>query len=195
VQLPVPVFMVILEKIYLIKRQQISMKTFTYLLICFVWNVLACTPVDTDKSNTISLFAEETNEARQLPSFSLMNSNNEIININSFNGKKVFVNLWATWCPPCRKEMPSIAKLYQSIDTSKAVFIMVSLDDNFDKARNYVKTQKLNLPIYYPVENLPALFNVSGIPTTFIFNEQGLLVQRVDGGDDFNTAKYKAMLK
>ncbi|MBA3285375.1 MAG: TlpA family protein disulfide reductase [Nitrosopumilus sp.] len=58
-------------------------------------------------------------------------------------GKKVFVNLWATWCPPCRKEMPSIIKLYQSIDTSKADYIMVSLDDNFDKASNYVKTQKL----------------------------------------------------
>jgi thiol-disulfide isomerase/thioredoxin len=155
--------------------------------------LLACTsPVSSDE---VSMTSEEVNEAKQLPSFMLMNANNEILNINSFNGKKVFVNLWATWCPPCRKEMPSIAKLYQSVDTSKAVFIMLSLDDNFDKARSYVNKQKLNLPIYYPVENLPKLFNVSGIPTTFIFNEQGMLVQRVDGGDDFNTAKYKAMLK
>lgn len=161
--------------------------------IIFFSYLLACTsPVSND---TVSMTSEEANEAKQLPSFMLMNAKNEIININSFNGKKVFVNLWATWCPPCRKEMPSIAKLYQSIDTSKSVFIMLSLDDNFDKARNYVKTQKLNLPIYYPVENLPTLFNVTGIPTTFIFNEQGLLVQRVDGGDDFNTPHYKAMLK
>ncbi len=161
--------------------------------IIFFSYMIACTsPVSND---TVSLTSEEANEAKQLPSFMLMNAKNEIININSFNGKKVFVNLWATWCPPCRKEMPSIAKLYQSIDTTKAVFIMLSLDDNFDKARNYIKTQKMNLPIYYPAENLPKLFNVTGIPTTFIFNEQGLLVQRVDGGDDFNTPRYKAMLK
>lgn len=130
-----------------------------------------------------------------LPSFTVQNVKGEAVNMQSFKGKKVFVNLWATWCPPCRREMPSIQKLAQSVDSSKVAFVMLSLDDDFNKAKSYVQKQKIGLPVYYPGENLPELFNVPGIPVTFIFNENGELVRRIDGGDDYNTSKYREILK
>lgn len=151
---------------------------------------------------TISIAACFNNNKREeaasqfaLPSFTVQDINGRSINLQSFKGKKVFVNLWASWCPPCRREMPSIEKLSQSVDTGKVVFIMLSLDDNFYKAKKFIQNQKLKLPVYYPAESLPDLFNVQGIPVTFIFNENGELIQRIEGGDDYYSKRYRNMLK
>jgi thiol-disulfide isomerase/thioredoxin len=130
-----------------------------------------------------------------LPAFTVQDVNGNTINLQHFKGKKLFVNLWASWCPPCRAEMPSIEKLFRSVDTSKVVFVMLSLDDHFDKAKKFIGRQRLNLPIYYPAENLPALFNVQAIPATFIFNESGDLIQRIDGSDDYNRDEYRKLLQ
>jgi thiol-disulfide isomerase/thioredoxin len=130
-----------------------------------------------------------------LPTFTVQDVNGNIINMQDLKGKKVFVNLWASWCPPCRREMPSIEKLASSVDSSKVRFVMLSLDDNFDKARAFVKQQKLSLPIYYPAGNLPGLFNVNSIPTTFIFDESGKLAKRIDGGDDYDSQSYRELLQ
>lgn len=130
-----------------------------------------------------------------LPGFLLQDINGQPVNLQSFRGKKVFVNLWASWCPPCRREMPSIQKLYQSVDTSRVAFVMLSLDDQFEKAKAFVKNQKLKLPIYYPSQHLPELFNVQGIPVTFIFDEQGTLIQRIDGAADYHNNEYRKLLQ
>lgn len=140
-----------------------------------------------------NITSAEAKSGVQLPAFKMVNASGELVDLQSFKGKKVFVNLWASWCPPCRREMPSIEKLYRSIDTSKSAFVMLALDDNFEKSRQYIQSQKLNLPAYYPAENLPELFNVPGIPATFIFDEQGKLIEKVEGGDDYNTEKYRQL--
>jgi thiol-disulfide isomerase/thioredoxin len=129
-----------------------------------------------------------------LPLFNMLTVENKTINLSSFKGKKVFVNLWATWCPPCRAEIPSIEKLAAKTDKSKVVFVMLALDNQFEKAINYAAKNKMTLPVYYPAENLPQLFNVEGIPTTFIFDEQGKLIHQQVGSVDYNTSKYVGML-
>lgn len=150
---------------------------------------------ETRQTNTENNMATAAPKATTVPSFTVQNIQGQPVNLQSFKGKKLFVNLWASWCPPCRREMPSIEKLFQSVDTSKVAFVMLSLDDNFDKAKKFINNQKLKLPVYYPTENLPELFNVQGIPATFIFNEKGELIQRIDGGDDYNSDLYRNMLK
>ena len=130
-----------------------------------------------------------------LPSFRLRDVKGNEVQLQNLKGKKLFVNLWASWCPPCKREMPSIEKLYQSLDTAKVQFVLLSLDDQFEKAKDYVAGNKLDLPIFYPAEDLPALFNVQGIPATFIFDENGALIKRVDGMDDYDTRSYRDMLK
>jgi thiol-disulfide isomerase/thioredoxin len=130
-----------------------------------------------------------------LPEFELLDVNDKPVNLQDFKGKKLFVNLWASWCPPCRAEMPSIEKLYKSSDSNKVAFVMVSLDDNFEKAKNYVAKKKLKLPVYYPQRNLPGIFNVQSIPATFIFDESGNLIQAIEGSTDYNTSQFRDMLK
>jgi thiol-disulfide isomerase/thioredoxin len=148
--------------------------------------------LETSTNNTAAAALQATSV---VPAFTVQDVNGNTINLQHFKGKKLFVNLWASWCPPCRAEMPSIEKLFRSVDTSKVVFVMLSLDDHFDKAKKFINRQRLNLPIYYPAENLPALFNVQAIPATFIFNESGDLIQRTDGGDDYNRNEYRKLLQ
>ena len=150
--------------------------------------------IDLAPSQTINV-AEHSAKTDELPAFKMQNANGSAVNLQTLKGKKVMVNIWASWCPPCKREMPSIEKLYKTLDTSKVAFVLLSLDDSFDEALRYVSSRKLNLPVYYPAENLPAIFNVQSIPTTFIFNESGKLVKHVEGADDFNTASYKELFK
>jgi thiol-disulfide isomerase/thioredoxin len=152
------------------------------------------TPVENQTvSNSYAAAAPGTLSA--LPAFTMVDVNGNLVNLESLKGKKLFVNLWASWCPPCRREMPSIERLYQTVDTSKVAFVLLSLDDQFEKGKRYMASKKFELPLYYPAKNLPVLFSVEGIPATFIFNEQGELIKRVDGSDDYNTAMYKKLLK
>jgi thioredoxin-related protein len=91
--------------------------------------------------------------------------------------------------------MPSIQKLYRSVDTSKVAFVMLGLDDAFEKSKNYMSSQKLDMPLYYPAQNMPEMFNVPSIPTTFIFDEKGQLIDKIVGGDDYDTDKYRKLLR
>jgi thiol-disulfide isomerase/thioredoxin len=152
---------------------------------------------DVSSANTKKLSTDSNTAMKTdaLPSFSLQDAAGKPVNLQELKGKKLLVNLWASWCPPCRQEMPSIQKLYNSVDTSKVFFALISLDENYDKAKSFIDARKISIPVYFPMENLPALFNVASIPTTFIFNENGNLVHRTDGGDDYNTREYKALLK
>jgi thiol-disulfide isomerase/thioredoxin len=129
-----------------------------------------------------------------LPSLQIINTDNQSFNLSQFRGKKVFVNLWATWCPPCRAEIPSIENLASKTDRSKVEFVMLSLDDDFIKAKIYAANNKMKLPVYYPTGNLPQLFNVEGIPTTFIFNENGEIIYEHTGGLDYDTKEFAELL-
>lgn len=133
-------------------------------------------------------------KAANLPDFMVKNDQGKTVNLNSFKGKKVFVNLWATWCGPCRKEMPSIESLYNKTKGKKVEFVMLSLDDDFNKAINYKTTNKLSMLMYYPAANLPALFNVDGIPATFVFNEKGELVKTIQGSTNYDTQEFVDLL-
>ena len=173
-----------------------------FVLIAFlVFTVAACSNNQKEENSIASEKQQEsstdanTAASSALPSFSLQDINGNPVNLQSLKGKKLFVNLWASWCPPCKREMPSIEKLYHSVDSNKVKFLLVSFDDAFEKAKKYVSSKKMKLPIYYPMENPPALFNVDGIPATFIFSESGELIKRIDGSEDYNTAQYKSLLQ
>lgn len=130
-----------------------------------------------------------------LPSFAIMNSRNETVNLESFKGKKLFVNLWATWCGPCRAEIPSIQQLAAKTNPDKVAIIMLSLDDDFATAKDFAAATNMNLPVYFPAGQLPTLFTVEAIPTTFIFNEKGELIHRQVGADNYNAPEYAELLK
>lgn len=130
-----------------------------------------------------------------LPNMQLEDAAGNSHNLQTFKGKKVFFNIWASWCPPCKAEMPSIEKLYKSVDANKAAFVMLTVDDKFQTAKDYVRSAKLDLPVYFAQGDLPQLFQVEGIPATFIFDENGVLVQQIVGSRDYDTDEFRAMFQ
>jgi thiol-disulfide isomerase/thioredoxin len=180
-------------------KNKIQASLFLVAAITMVLNACSDHATSVETSSSTERSATDSHTAKSginmLPAFSVQDISGNTINLRDLKGKKLVVNLWASWCPPCRHEMPSIEKLQRSVDSSKVSFAMISLDDDFEKAKKYVKSKNISLPVYYPMENLPEIFNVQSIPTTFIFNENGELIHRVDGGEDYDTKEYRELLK
>lgn len=176
-----------------------KIKTMVFIgLLLAIFTACNNTPNDIDTSlikNKESIQTNYAPETASLPSFQITTVDGSIINLADFKGKNVFVNLWATWCPPCRIEMPSIEKLTQKTDKEKVAFVMLSLDENFELAKQFIKVNHLKLPIYYPAENLPAMFNTNGIPATFIFNKEGELIKVNKGMENYDSDSYVQLLK
>jgi thiol-disulfide isomerase/thioredoxin len=113
-----------------------------------------------------------------------------------FKGKVVFLNLWATWCGPCKAEMPGIQELYNSLPPDSVVFVMLSLDKEGlqPKVKKYIADKQFTFPVYMPSGYLTEQLNVPSIPTTFIINREGKIVSKEVGTTNFNTAKFRKFL-
>ncbi|MCA8833228.1 TlpA family protein disulfide reductase [Hymenobacter pini] len=116
-------------------------------------------------------------------------------NLRDLQGKVVLVNLWATWCPPCVAEMPGLQKLYTQVDKRKVAFVMVSLDQNQEKARRFVAHKGYTFPVYFPAAPLPPAFDSEVIPTTIIVGPDGKIAARHEGMADYDTPEFKAALE
>lgn len=115
----------------------------------------------------------------------------------SYRGRVVFLNLWATWCGPCRAEMPGIEKLYQKLDKSKFAFVMLSLDKDEDlqKIKNYVSKNNYSFPVFQPSGFLPDQLQVPSIPTTFIISPNGKILKKHVGTQQYDTEKFRKFLE
>lgn len=165
-----------------------------WIAILLMIGVYSCGNGNTETKDEITAVTSTAEPAVALPSFVVMDSEGKQFNLQDLKGKKVFVNLWASWCPPCRAEMPSIQKLYEKSQGSNVAFVMLALDNDFKKSLQYMSTAGFLLPAYYPAAPLPELFNVPGIPATFIFDEKGQLVRKIEGSDNYNTDEFVNLL-
>lgn len=176
------------------------MKTLRILSVILVIARIALAPacssaIEESKNDEAATASQQVNQVQTLPSFVMMDTNGNKVSLASFKGKKVFINLWATWCPPCRREIPSIEKLYKEADKEKSVFVLLSLDQDVEAAKKFALANKLQAPVFFPAGPLPALLNVDAIPASYIFNEQGELVKEIKGMDDYYTSEYIDLFK
>ncbi|WP_339706468.1 TlpA disulfide reductase family protein [Algoriphagus aquimarinus] len=125
--------------------------------------------------------------------FNLIDKEGKTISLNKFKGKVIFMNLWATWCAPCIAEMPSINQLHDEMG-DEVVFVMLSLDQNFEKAKAFDKRKGYDLPIYAPADNLPAMYESSAIPTTYVIDAAGNLALTHKGMADYSNPEFKKFL-
>jgi thiol-disulfide isomerase/thioredoxin len=113
--------------------------------------------------------------------------------LKDFKGQVIFMNMWATWCPPCIAEMPSIDKLHEEMGDNVA-FVMLSLDQDFKKAKVFNKDKGYDLPIYAAASNLPAMYQSSAIPTTYVIDADGNLALTHKGMADYSDPEFKEFL-
>lgn len=128
--------------------------------------------------------------------FKMVSLDGKTISFESLKGKVVFMNMWATWCPPCIAEMPNIQKLYEKVGSDKIAFVMLSLDeDGMDKVKKFIDKKGFTFPVYLPASQLPQEFYSNAIPTTFIISPEGKIVAKQEGMAEYNTQEVREFLE
>lgn len=106
--------------------------------------------------------------------FKLKDLNGKEVSLSDYKGKKVFLNFWATWCPPCKAEMPEMEKLYQETKDSDLVILAVNLDEDKDTVQKFMSSNKYNFPVLLDIDNIVASkYEVISIPTSFFIDKEG----------------------
>jgi thiol-disulfide isomerase/thioredoxin len=128
--------------------------------------------------------------SQNIPDFEVTNLNGETIKCSDLKGKIVFLNFWATWCPPCQAEMPSIERLYQQFDGTDFEILAVSVGENAETVNDFLSQTPYSFPIALnPEGNLGALYAARGIPTTYILNRDGTIIAAKIGAQAWDTQK------
>jgi peroxiredoxin len=117
---------------------------------------------------------EPMKENMPTPDFSLSAPDGKKVSLKDFRGKIVFLNFWASWCIPCREEMPAMERLYQEFKDKNFVVLAVSVKDRRQDAINFVKELKLTYPIALDPEGQAGLlYGAWGLPTTYLIGPNG----------------------
>lgn len=124
---------------------------------------------------------EKADAVRQSADFSLNDLEGENWHLQELHGKVVLVNFWATWCPPCRKEMPDLQALFDKYKGKGLIVISIS-DEEAAKVKPFVEAQHITYPVMLdPGRKVHELFQVEGIPKSFVYDREGNLVaQSID---------------
>ena len=117
--------------------------------------------------------------------FAFLDGNGKSVTLNDLKGKVVFINFWATWCPPCLQEMPSIHKLKQTFKGEDIVFLLVDVDNQYEQANAFMKKNNYDLPVYVANGPIPSEFVGRGIPTTVVLDRSGTMLAKIEGGRDY----------
>ncbi len=121
---------------------------------------------------------------------SIYNAND--LNLQTLDGKVVFINHWATWCPPCRAEMPSLARLYE--DYKDQVSFIFITNESLTEVAPYFKKHAFEFPTYNPQSSIPKEINSSSLPATFILDKKGQVVLQEFGAADWNSNSVRTLL-
>ena len=136
---------------------------------------------------------EVEDQCRQNPAFKLRDLKSVAWAFRDLRGKVVLVNFWATWCPPCRREMPDMEALYQRFGPHGLVILAIS-DQDAGKVAPFIAAQKYTYPILLdPGRKVHQLFGVEGIPKSFLYDRNGKLV--AEAIDRRTERQFLAMLK
>ncbi|MDZ7262437.1 MAG: TlpA family protein disulfide reductase [candidate division KSB1 bacterium] len=130
-------------------------------------------------SFTVSARWEENkSDSKQAPDFSLPNLEGKQVKLSDFKGKVIILDFWATWCPPCRMEIPDFIDLYKTYQDTGLVILGVALDQEGEKVvKPFAKKQGINYPILMGNAQVVQKYGgIQGIPTTFIINQEGKII-------------------
>lgn len=119
------------------------------------------------------------------PDFELSTADGEVIRLSELRGKAVIINFWASWCPPCRAEMPAIEAVHQSHNDSGLVILGVNAtnQDNMTQVNEFVINMDLTFQILFDTAGVAQeLYSVSALPSTFFIDREGMIREVIIGG-------------
>jgi len=121
------------------------------------------------------------------PNFTLPGLDGKMVSLTDYKGEVVLLNIWATWCPPCVEEMPSMEKLHQELKDEGFEILAVSVDVSGTKAvLPFMKKHKLSFPALIDSKGaIKSFYQTTGVPESFIIDKDGIIVEKVIGPRDW----------
>ena len=169
------------------------MQRIIFLLLAFlILPLAACTKADAPKKGTV---AAEKSPAPDVSVTAL--ANGSTLKLSDLKGKVVLLNFWATWCPPCREEIPSMMKLNSIMAGKPFQMVAVSIDEGGKPAiEAFFKESGFSLPTYLDESGASAKsYGITGVPESFIIDKQGVLVKKIIGGFSWDSPETVLFLE
>lgn len=127
------------------------------------------------------------------PDFALKDAEGNTVRLSDYQGKKVLLNFWATWCPPCRAEMPHMQKFYADYQAKDVVILGVNLthtEKNAENVKAFAQKLQITFPIVLDQEgHVTETFQVSVYPTTFLLDSNGVIREKFQGAIHYDVMK------
>lgn len=141
--------------------------------------------------------SEASDIGKAAPVFELKDLEGKKVSLADFKGKVILLNFWATWCAPCKAEMPSIENLYKRFKDKGLIVIGVSVDNSETTVRSFVKEKGLTFPILLDKGKEVSFddYGVIGLPVTFLIDKKGIIVDKVFGERQWDSEEAKEKIK
>lgn len=128
--------------------------------------------------------------------FNFVDGNEDVRHTSSLRGKVIFINFWASWCPPCRAEFPSIERLYSAFkDHPDIFFLMINEDNDLSAGYDYLRKNAYSVPVYRVSGPVPPEIYTGILPTTVVLDKDGEIRLRHEGFADYGSQKFMEELE
>ncbi len=128
-------------------------------------------------TNSKSVSSTGLGKGKPAPDFTLKTLDGKEVSLSDLRGKVVLINFWATWCPPCRSEMPLFERVYREYKDKGFEILAVSTDSSLEPVKKFVKDYKLSFKIAYDDKNVAGLYGIQGLPTSFLIDRDGKILK------------------
>lgn len=133
---------------------------------------------------------------RYMENFDLPLLNGGNVSLSDYKGKYVLVNFWATWCPPCRMEMPSMQELYKTMQGQDFVMLAISVREDKATVSEFIKASGYSFPILLDQRGtLSGKYTSQGIPSTYLIDPEGKIIAGAVGAKDWNSSSVRLLLQ
>lgn len=150
----------------------------------------------TPSKGTVSPFEIEALVNSKAPDFVLRDLSGKEVSLTSLKGKVVLINFWATWCPPCKHEMPSFNKLYQEMRGKGLEILAISTDSSINLVHEYAKKNHFDFTILFDEgRKVTKQYKVFSMPTTFLVDRNGIIVEKFLGEYDWASPDIKKKIE
>jgi peroxiredoxin len=172
-------------------------KKFNYRAVILVFLAAAVLLVFWALKQKDSFILDTLKVGRPAPNFEFPGLDGKIVSLADYRGKVVLVNIWATWCPPCIDEMPSMEKLYNELKGEDFEILAVSIDaQGIKSVAPFMKAYKLSFPALIDTAGtIKNLYKATGIPESFIIDKEGILIKKIIGPLDWATPEILRFLR
>jgi len=170
----------------------LSIRRFGVLLVCmliFLFFVAGCEKI----AGSIKVKRMEID--KPAPDFVLQDASGNTWKLSNLKGKVVFVNFWATWCKPCRDEMPAMEALNKSMAEKPFQMLSIVFNDDLQMANSFARRLGATFPVLAnPGPELAEAYMITGVPETFLIDTEGILRHKFIGPYDWDTPEMRSIV-